>query len=70
MTAPAVAAGTTGVAEALIIDLATELRERRRDEQDKVGSVVVSRRLVMKKILLLLVLVALGAVVAKKVRGA
>jgi hypothetical protein len=58
------------VAEALIIDLATELRERRPDAQAKVKSVVISRRSVMKKILLLLVLVALGAVVAKKVRGA
>ncbi len=57
-------------AEALIIDVATELRARRPDGQAKVEVVVVSRRLVMKKILLLLVLVALGAVVAKKVRGA
>jgi hypothetical protein len=58
------------VAEALLIDLATELRERRPDAQAKVVSVVISRRSVVKKILLLLVLVALGAVVAKKVRGA
>jgi hypothetical protein len=43
---------------------------RRRGEPAKVEPVVVSRRLIVKKLLLLLVLVALGAVIAKKVREA